>query len=147
MKQIHPYKTVDEALTSLDNGGRFYNLFTQAEDGTITQAELAKVSGLFNEKQKLVLFLDLSLSKLDSDSREQVISKLDDNLKATYQKYKPAVMSPSEVNKIGTKSSNIAVTGIPEMKESRNYFRDDTGAGRKGLCSDSDQRHVHCLRN
>ena len=122
MKQIHPYKTVDEALISLDNGGRFYNLFTQAEDGTITQAELAKVGGLFNEKQKMILFLDLSLSQLDAESQEQIISKLDDNLKATYGKHKPTEMSPSEVNEIGTKSSNIVVTGIPEMKESRNYF-------------------------
>jgi hypothetical protein len=122
MKQIHPYQSVAEALTALDNGGRFYNLFTQAEDGTITQAELAKVSGLFNEKQKLVLFLDLSLSQLDTDSRNEVISRLDDKLKAVYHKYAPIELSPAEVNEIGTKSSNIVVSGIPELKESKNYF-------------------------
>ncbi|MCE7043440.1 hypothetical protein [Dyadobacter sp. CY312] len=122
MKQITPYRTVDEALTSLDNGGRFYNIFTREEDGTIAQAELAKVAGLFNEKQKLILFLDLSLSQLDTQSRESVISKLDDQLRVTYKKYKPIEMTPSEVNVVGTKSSNIIVTGIPEMKESKNYF-------------------------
>lgn len=122
MKQIHPYQSVDEALISLDNGGRFYNIFTQAEDGTISQAELGKVSGLFNEKQKMILFLELSLSQLDTSSKEQVMSRLDSNLKAAYQKYIATEMSPAEVNGRGIQSSNLVITGIPELKESKNYF-------------------------
>lgn len=37
MKQIEPYINVDEAIRALDNGGRFYNVLTHAEDGIIPQ--------------------------------------------------------------------------------------------------------------
>jgi hypothetical protein len=122
MKQVHPYKTAEEALTDLDSGGRFYNIFTRPEDGTISQAELGKVSGLFNEKQKMILFLELSLSQLDTESKERVIAQLDDNLRTAYDKYSLTEMSPSEVNGIDIQPSNFVVTGIPELKESRKYF-------------------------
>lgn len=122
MKQIIPYTTVDEALIDLDNGGRFYNIFTKAEDGTISPAELGKVAGVFNEKQKMILFLELSLSRLDTLSREEVISKLDDALLAAYQQYVPRQIASSENNDGYTISSGITVTGVPELKESKEYF-------------------------
>jgi len=52
MKKVNPYRYVDEALSSLDNGGRFYNIFTKAMDGIISKSELGKVGGVFNDKQK-----------------------------------------------------------------------------------------------
>ena len=47
-----PYRTVRNALTSIDNGGRFYNLLTKANDGNISTSELGKVAGSFSDKQK-----------------------------------------------------------------------------------------------
>lgn len=122
MKEIIPYTTVDEALIDLDNGGRFYNIFTKAEDGTISPAELGKVAGIFNEKQKMILFLELSLSKLDANSKEEVISKLDEVLLAAYQKYVPRQIANFANSDALTISSGIKVTGIPELKESKEYF-------------------------
>ena len=46
MKKIIPYKSSNEALTALDNGGRFYNIFTKAGDGVITQEK----KGCFSRK-------------------------------------------------------------------------------------------------
>lgn len=55
MRKIAPYKTAKNALASLDNGGRFYNVLTQANDGDVTSAELAKVTGVFSDMQKMIV--------------------------------------------------------------------------------------------
>lgn len=122
MKQIEPYINVSEAISSLDNGGRFYNLFTHAEDGIIAQSEVAKVGGLFNEKQKVVLFLELSVSRLDASAKADLISKLDDSLQASYHKYKPQDLLPSEANSKGIISANAIITGFPKMVDSKSDF-------------------------
>lgn len=122
MKKIEPYKSIDEAMSKLDNGGRFYNILTKAEDGVISQAELGKVGGIFNDKQKMVLFLELALSQLDEREKKQIISSLEDDLQATYRLYKSQELLPSEAQDQGIISSNAIITGIPELKESKSEF-------------------------
>lgn len=119
MQQIKPYTGINEAIVSLDNGGRFYNILTQAEDGIISPAEVGKVGGLFNEKQKMILFLELSISALDPAAKAELISKLDSNLQRSYQKYKAQELLPSEANDRGVISSNAIITGFPKMRESK----------------------------
>lgn len=109
-------------MTSLDNGGRFYNLFTKAQDGVITQAELGKVGGLFNSKQTMILFLQLSISHLDQQSKDTILSKLDGDLRSTYQKYRPLEILPSEAQTEGTISSNAILTGVPKLTTSKTDF-------------------------
>lgn len=122
MKQIEPYVNVEQAIRSLDNGGRFYNVLTHADDGIISQAEVGKVGGLFIEKQQTVLFLELSISKLDTSAKAEVMSKLDDKLQVSYQKYKAQELLPSEANSIGIISHNAIITGFAKMKESKSDF-------------------------
>lgn len=123
MQQIEPYAGINEAITSLDNGGRFYNILTNAEDGIISSAELGKVGGIFNEKQKMILFLELSISALDETAKAEVISKLDSSLQRSYQKYKAQELLPSEANDKGILSSNAIITGFPKMRESKSDFK------------------------
>jgi hypothetical protein len=40
MKKVTPYKRYSNALKALDNGGRFYNIFTNARDDKVSRAEL-----------------------------------------------------------------------------------------------------------
>lgn len=122
MKQIKPYVNVSEAISSLDNGGRFYNVLTHAEDGIISQSEVGKVGGLFNEKQKVILFLELSISKLDASAKADLVSKLDDGLQKSYQKYKPQELLPSEANSKGVLSANAIITGFPKLVDSKSDF-------------------------
>ncbi|CDF79498.1 conserved hypothetical protein [Formosa agariphila KMM 3901] len=122
MKNVHPYTEVNEALKSLDNGGRFYNLLTQAEDGVISQAELGKTGGLFSDIQRMILFLEVSISKLNQDEKDLVVSKLDDDLKANYLKYKTQHLLPSEVEEQGIVSSNLILTGVPKLIDSKSDF-------------------------
>ncbi|MEO0331760.1 MAG: hypothetical protein AAF223_08755, partial [Bacteroidota bacterium] len=119
MKKIEPYKNVIEAVSTLDNGGRFYNILTKTDDGIISGSELGKVAGLFSDKQKMILFFELSVSKLDQADREEVVSKLDSKLQKAYQRYKPQKLSPSEANATGVASSNAIITGIPTLVESK----------------------------
>lgn len=123
MKKIEPYTNVKEALQSLDNGGRFYNILTKAEDGIINQSELGKVGGVFNDKQQMILFLELSISKLNETEKEKIITKLDSDLQSSYQKYKSQVLLPSEANLKGIISSNAIITGIPKLIDSKSEFQ------------------------
>ena len=50
MKHIVPYRTLKGALNALDNGGRFYNVFTKAKDEVITDSELCKAAGVFSQQ-------------------------------------------------------------------------------------------------
>ncbi len=122
MKKLKPYSTINEATLALDNGGRFYNILTKAEDGIISKAELGKVGGIFNDKQKMMLFLELSISKLDEQTKGKVISKLEGDLPALFQEHKAQVLLPSEANEKGIIASNAIVTGIPKLTESNSDF-------------------------
>lgn len=122
MKKIESYIDVNDAISDLDNGGRFYNLFTHADDGIISQAELGKVGGLFNDKQKMMLFFELSVSNLGSAAKTEVLSKFDNSLQLNYQKYKAQELSASEANEVGVISSNAIITGIPKKIASKSEF-------------------------
>ncbi|PPK95509.1 hypothetical protein LY01_01097 [Nonlabens xylanidelens] len=122
MKKIEPFKNPNDAISILDNGGRFYNILTRADDGIISKAELGKVGGLFNDQQQMILFLELSLAQLDKTQKAEVLSKLDENLKETYLKYKPQEFLPSQVQSTGIKAENTIITGIPKLTESKNDF-------------------------
>lgn len=96
MYQIEPFQNINDAISNLDNGGRFFNLFTKANDGIITKAELGKSSKIFKNLSQMILFLELSMSKLNNYEKSSIISKLEENLQKIYLKYKPLKLLPSE---------------------------------------------------
>ncbi|WP_299439420.1 hypothetical protein [uncultured Aquimarina sp.] len=122
MKKIEPYKDINEAITSLDNGGRFYNILTKADDGVISKAELGKIAGLFSNKQTMILFLELAISRLEEGAKKQLISNLTDDLKSMYVEYAAQVLLPSEANDKGSLSKNTIITGIPKKIASKSDF-------------------------
>jgi hypothetical protein len=122
MRKIMPYKTQRNALAALDNGGRFYNIFTEADDGEISTAELARVAGAFTDKQKMFLYLDMALAGLDQDAAHIVINSMSNELKQAYGQFKPAHYIPSEANIRGKASKSAIVTGIPHYVKSNSDF-------------------------
>lgn len=122
MKKITPYKTTRNALASLDNGGRFYNLITKADDGKISTAELSKAAGVFSGKQQMVLFLEMSLSTLPAESRKQILSSVSEDIKEAIYKYPTQHLLPSEAERKGILSRNAIVTGIPRRIDSTEKF-------------------------
>ncbi|GAB5408570.1 MAG: hypothetical protein BalsKO_09350 [Balneolaceae bacterium] len=122
MKKIIPYKTSKNALLSLDNGGRFYNLITKANDGEINTAELSKVAGLVSGKQKMVLFLEMALSQLPSSERKYILSALSSDIKSGIRKYPAQHLSPSNAQNNGLLAQNTIITGIPTYIDSKSDF-------------------------
>lgn len=122
MKFISPYKNLDEATTSLDNGGRFYNFLTTAEDGIISSAEVGKVAGLYNDRQKMVLYLAMCLSGLKASANRQVKNSLSEDLRISYDKYFPQYLNPSEAKDHGLLGTNAIITGVPIHINSREDF-------------------------
>ncbi len=122
MKKIEPYQSKTEAIESLDNGGRFYNIKTKAKDGLISQSELGKVGGIFNDKQQMILFLEMSILKLSQAERNSIISTFDSDLEKSFQRFKSQYLLPSEANARGILSSNAIITGIPSLVDSQTEF-------------------------
>lgn len=122
MEEVKPFRTVNDAISNLDNGGRFYDLVSKADDGKITHAEICKTGGIFNDKQKMVLFFELSIAELSQKEKEAIISKFDGRLKKDYEKYKPQHLLPSEVDQKGVLSSNIILNGVPTLIDSQTKF-------------------------
>lgn len=117
MEKITVFNNSADAISSLDNGGRFYNILTKPNDNVISLAEVGKVAGLFFEKQQAVLFLELAMSKLSESAKQEVSATFDENLQEAYIKYKPQWLLPSEVENKGIVSSNTIVTGVPSFRE------------------------------
>ena len=113
MKEIIPFQNTDEALPTLDNGGRFYNLLTKADAGHISAAELAKVAGVYTNKQQMVLYFAMTIADLADQEKQQVQAALSQDLKTAYKKYAPQSL-PS-----GIISSSAIITGTPKMAESK----------------------------
>ncbi len=123
MKKITPFQNLNDANTILDNGGRFYNILTKADDGEISTAEIGKVAGLFNDKQKMVLYFAMSVSELNRGDKKKIEASLSDNLKLAYEKFPLQILNPSEAESIGILSSNAIIEGVPKMIESKSDFK------------------------
>jgi len=122
MQEIETYENINEALESLDNGGRFYNFQTKANDGIINQAELGKVGGVFFGQQQMILFLEMSMLKLNQNEKNAIVSKLDSDLTDTFYKFKSQELLPSEADSKGMLASNAIITGIPKLIDSKSEF-------------------------
>ncbi|UXP33403.1 hypothetical protein N6H18_05485 [Reichenbachiella agarivorans] len=118
MKLIEPFSDLNHALDSLDNGGRFYNFSSKANDGNITSAELAKAAGVFTDKQKMMLYLEMSLLALSEKEKFSIWQRFSEDLMESFQKNAPLQFLPSEASILAKVSSMAIVTGIPKWVDS-----------------------------
>jgi len=100
MKKIRPYKTVRGAMSALDNGGRFYNLFSAKSDGTISGGELAKAAGSISANGNAILYFEMALSVLAEHDRQTVRDHLSDGLKRHWRSHRPLEISPVAVEQL-----------------------------------------------
>jgi hypothetical protein len=122
MKKIAPYKNKRFAIAALDNGGRFYNLFTHADDGEISASELGKAAGVFSSRQQMFLYLEMTVAELGEQSVSDIYKHLSPSLKESARKYKPVHYSPAEAATKGKASKSAIVTGTPTYIESCSDF-------------------------
>lgn len=122
MDEITPYLDEVTALAALDNGGRFYNIFTEAGDDTVTTAELSKVAGVLGDKQRMVLFLEMSLMDLSKDQQQDIHKTFSPDLQSNYERHSPQHLSPAEVNEKGLPARSAIITGTPHFVEDKTVF-------------------------
>ena len=118
MQIITPYKTLPDALATLDNGGRFYNIFTNEKDGKIDSSELARVAGVFSDRQRMFLYLDTALCHLPAEEAAEVIGALSGRLRKQYENQKPIPITPAELDRVGRAGISAMVSGVPQFVES-----------------------------
>ncbi len=123
MQLISPYNSASEALSSLDNGGRFFNFLTDANDGEIEAEELGKVAGVYKDQQKMMLFLELSTEVLASTEKQQITSTLSADLQLAMSDYKPMRLSPKEAKEMAPIGSSAIITGVPKFIEGKSDFK------------------------
>lgn len=123
MREIIPYKSRNGAVRALDNGGRFYNLFSTARDLVVDHPELARATGSLSLGTKAFLFFEMALMDLDPEQRAEVIALLEPELRERYQSERPQNLLPSRVESKGEPGLPAIVTGYPIFVEKRSEFK------------------------
>ena len=122
MRELKPYRTMQGLRKAIDNGGRFYNFFTDADDHIVTRAELAKAAGVFSAGVNAFLFLEMAQLDLQPDDRRSIIALLESDLRENYRRGRPRTLLPSEIEKHGTAGRSVIATGFPRFVEDRTQF-------------------------
>lgn len=95
MKQIKPFNNLADAQKSLDNGGKLFNLFSRAEDGAITEAEINKAAGNSSGSQDMALFLLLATSRLIDEDKDALLGMLSKTARSNSELYAPQFLTPA----------------------------------------------------
>jgi hypothetical protein len=119
MKKIRPYKTEAGLMKALDNGGRFFNFLTSADDGQIEKAELARVAGVYTDRQKMALYLEMAVFELGEEKAGRVRQALDPQLAAELRRKRIHHFTPAQARHQGVASRAAIVTGVPHYTESK----------------------------
>jgi hypothetical protein len=123
VRQIKPYQTAWGARRALDNGGRFYNLWTQAGDNVIDAGELARAAGVHSPDVKAFLHFEMALTDLAEAQKAEVRSLLSPALQNRLQRSRPRVLDPSAVESEGAAGVPAIVTGYPSFVEDRTQLQ------------------------
>jgi hypothetical protein len=126
MQIIEPYMSLDEAREALDNGGRFYNLLSDADDERITSGELAKAAGVFRTSVNAFLYLDMALAALASEERNEIINLLDESLRARYEAESPLQIDAARLDAEGEINGAVIVEGYLKFYTDQKSFKGTT---------------------
>ena len=121
-QEVKPYQTPEELVKDLDNGGRFYNIFTKADDNVVTSAELVKAAGVISNEYLAFLFLEMAQHDLQQRDRTVISDLLEPDLLDRYQKARPNTLSPSKVKTQGEAGRSLIITGYPSFVEDKESF-------------------------
>ena len=122
MRELKPYRTKQGLQKALDNGGRFYNFFSKAEDEIVTRGELAKAAGVFSAGTQAFLFLEMMQQDLPDEQRRSVLQLLEPDLRSDYQRQRPVVLAPSQVEAEGAAGRSLILAGFPRFVENKTQF-------------------------
>ncbi len=99
MKKVQPYRSFDGANRALDNGGRLWNIFTEAADRVITKAEIAAAGGGGGWAGAL-LFFEMTTCGLNEGEREELVHRLTPKLRRRWRQAGPELVSPGRLDSL-----------------------------------------------
>ena len=111
MKKLQPYRSFDGANRSLDNGGRFWNVFTNAGDRVITKGEIA-AAGAGAGWANALLFFEMMSSELSAGEREELLHRLTPKLRRRYRQSGPELVSPGKLNSLDDVKRPYILEGV-----------------------------------
>ena len=98
MQELKPSTTLGPLKKALNNGGRFYNFFDDANDEKISRGELAKAAGVFTAGIRAFLYLQMTKQDLEESDQQTILAMLDDQLRKRFEKKRPPFTAPSQVD-------------------------------------------------
>jgi hypothetical protein len=107
---------------AIDNGGRFYNLFSHAQDNVVSRGELAKAAGVFCAGATAFLFLEMAQQELPPKDQASAVQTLEPDLRKKYRRQRPKTMIPSSVDAKGEAGTSVIVNGYPRFIEHKSEF-------------------------
>lgn len=119
MRKVIPYTTVEGAARALDNGGRFFNLFSRINDEVVDSSELSKAAGVYSASATAFLHFEMALMGLERPEKARVLSLLSPKLGTRYRAERPWLLKPSEVESVGRAGNAIITEGHPVLVEDR----------------------------
>lgn len=122
MKEVIPFTSREELSAAIDNGGRFYNLFSTADDQVVSKAELAKAAGVIAAGQVALMFLDLAANDLSETDRNEMISTLEPGLRDRFHDVVRSRLSPSNVESEGEAGDCVIVEGFTKRLREKSQF-------------------------
>ena len=122
MRKIKPYRTVQGARRTLDNGGRFYNLKARAGDDVVDAGELAKAAGVHSSDARAFLYLEMALMDLPAGQKSEVLSLLSPELNRKLAAKQARILKPSVVESSWVKGTSAIVSGYPAFVEDKTRF-------------------------
>lgn len=93
MHKVTPYRTRRGLERALDNGGRWYDLFSRAGDGRVSESELSRAAS----GRDPGLFLALAGALLSDADRSRIIDVLPEATAERVRLFRPTRASPARV--------------------------------------------------
>lgn len=122
MKKVIPYKTLTGAMRALDNGGRFFNLFTRAGDGEISQSEVSKAAGVLGGQINAMLFFQLATLRLSSADQSSLVDRLTGKLRDRLRQSPAKSIPISKFKRNSELNQPVIVEGYPVFAKDHTQF-------------------------
>ena len=122
MQEVEAYRSKNELTSVIDNGGRFYNVFSRANDQVVTKGELAKAAGMWASDLNAFLFLDLATFDLDEMEKLAVEDTLEPDLRNRYRQASTRVIAASDIDGEGQAGDAIIVEGSVQKCHEKTKF-------------------------
>ncbi|MFC1707232.1 hypothetical protein ACFL59_10540 [Planctomycetota bacterium] len=119
MKEITPISSLAEFKQAFDNGGRFYNVFTKADDNILAASELAKAAGTYGADSTAILHFEFLRLLLPVNDRATVLEILDDRARSRREEHQPIACSPAKLHQTAKPGETAIIAGYAKPRTSR----------------------------